>query len=108
MTLAAQVTDGTVKSFQKISDTDGNFTAMLEDSDYFGVSVATLGDLDGDSVPDLAVGAYFDDDGGNNRGAVYILFMNVDGTVKSHQKISAIECYRPRLPIHGIAYRHSR
>ena len=38
--------------------------------------MAALGDLDGDSVPDLAVGAYLDDDGTNNQGAVYVLFLN--------------------------------
>ena len=50
-----------------------------------------MGDLDGDGVGDLAVGAYRDDDGGDARGAVWILFFNTDGTVKSHQKISDIE-----------------
>ncbi len=48
--------DGTVKSRQKI----GNNTAggpTLADGDYFGSSVASLGDLDGDGVTDLAVGA---------------------------------------------------
>ncbi|MCA9028281.1 MAG: FG-GAP repeat protein, partial [Planctomycetaceae bacterium] len=80
--------DGTVKSHQKISDTAGNFTATLDESDFFGSSLTKLGDLDGDGIVDLAVGAYLDDDGGLNRGAVYVLFMNANGTVKSHQKIS--------------------
>jgi len=83
--------DGTVKSHQKISATQGNFTGVLDGSDYFGWSVASLGDLDKDGVTDIAVGATFDDDGNNNTGAVWILFLNTDGTVKSHQKISAIQ-----------------
>ncbi|WP_457652183.1 T9SS type A sorting domain-containing protein [Rhodocaloribacter sp.] len=82
-------TDGTVKASRKISDTEGGFTGTLHDQDYFGWSVAALGDLDGDTVPDLAVGARVDDDGGTNRGAVWILFMNTDGTVKGEQKISS-------------------
>lgn len=86
--LSAQVTDGTVASFQKISDTAGNFTAVLDNSDTFGRSVASIGDLDGDGIPDMAVGSTRDDDGGTDRGALYILFMNADGTVKSTQKIS--------------------
>ncbi|MEE9297390.1 MAG: integrin alpha, partial [Phycisphaerae bacterium] len=80
--------NGTVKSHQKISDTEGGFTGTLDDIDQFGISAAWLGDLDGDSVGDLAVGAHSDADGGENRGAVWILFLNADGTVKSHQKIS--------------------
>ena len=44
--------------------------------------------FDSDSVTDLAVGAGGDDDGGVNAGAVWILFMNTDGTVASEQKIS--------------------
>ena len=81
-------TNGMVKSHQKISDTDGNFSGILDDMDYFGVSVTELGSLDSDTIPDLAIGASYDDDGGSNRGAVWILFMNANGTVKSHQKIS--------------------
>jgi cysteine-rich repeat protein len=80
--------DGTVKSHQKISDTQGGFTGGFDDFDLFGESMAALGDLDGDGVGDLAVSAIRDDDGGKNRGAVWILFLNSDGTVKSHQKIS--------------------
>ncbi len=84
-------TNGTVKAHQKISDTEGGFTGTLDDNDRFGFSAALLGDLDGDGVGDLAVGAYQDDDGGFNRGAVWILFLNTDGTVKTHQKISDTE-----------------
>jgi hypothetical protein len=80
--------NGTVDSHQKISDTQGSFTGALSNSDQFGITVAAIGDLDGDGITDLAVGAQFDDDGGTNRGAVWILFMNTNGTVDSHQKIS--------------------
>jgi hypothetical protein len=83
--------DGAVKSHQKISDTEGGFAGTLDDGDNFGAGLAPLGDLDGDGVVDLAVGAAFDDDGGEDRGAVWILFLNSDGAVKSHQKISDAE-----------------
>ena len=83
--------DGTVKSEQKISDTAGSFTGTLDNGDNFGNAVGGLGDLDGDGVVDLAVGAWHDDDGGSDRGAVWILFLNTDGTVKSHQKISSTQ-----------------
>jgi hypothetical protein len=81
--------DGTVDIEQKISDTEGNFTATLDDNDNFGSAVAGLGDLNGDSILDIAVGAPLDDDGGSDRGAVWILFLNADGTVQFTQKISS-------------------
>ncbi len=80
-------TDGTVRVQQEISDTSGGFTGVLLDGDNFGSSVAGLGDLNRDNIPDIAVGANKDNGGSTDRGAVWILFMNFDGTVKSHQKI---------------------
>ena len=47
-----------------------------------------VGLLHTNAVPDLAVGAIRDGDGGTNRGAVYILFLTTSGTVSSYQKIS--------------------
>ncbi len=82
---------GTVASHQKISDTEGGFTGTLDDEDWFGYSVAALGDLDADGIGDLAVGAPYDDDGGIDRGALWVLFLDADGTVESHQKISHTE-----------------
>ena len=81
--------DGTVQSHVKISDTQGGFTGVLDEEDSFGTAVAALGDLDGDGVGDLAVGAPADDDDGFDKGAVWILFLESDGSVKAHQKISA-------------------
>ena len=52
-------------------------------------SCAALGDVDGDGVPDVAIGAPYDDDdaagaGDINNGAVYIMFMNRDGSIKGY------------------------
>ena len=77
-----------VTSQQKISDTDGDFQGTLSNEDLFGRSVCEIGDLNGDGVTDIAVGAEWDDDGGTRKGAVWILFLNSDGTVDSFQKIS--------------------
>ncbi len=81
--------NGTVKSTAKVSDTAGGFTGVLDDNDEFGSSVANLGDLNNDGVVDLAVGAAKDDDGGTDRGAVWVLFLNAAGGVQFHNKISA-------------------
>jgi hypothetical protein len=81
--------NGTVKATSKISSTLGNFTGSLDANDFFGNSVTSLGDLDGDGVPDIALGTPFDDDGGTDRGAVWILYLNSNGTVKSQGKISS-------------------
>ncbi|UCE03030.1 MAG: hypothetical protein JSW67_02210, partial [Candidatus Latescibacterota bacterium] len=90
---ATQSEPGRVHSEQKISDTEGNFTAILQIEDEFGGSTVSLGDLDGagPSVVAVAVGATGDDDGGGNRGAVYILFLDASGNVISYQKISDTE-----------------
>ena len=75
---------------RKISNLEGGLAAFytLGNGDYFGSSVVALGDVNGDGITDLAVGAYADDDGGSlgGQGAVYVLFMNV--TVIGAQKIS--------------------
>ncbi|MGH7412318.1 MAG: integrin alpha, partial [Candidatus Methylomirabilis sp.] len=68
-------TDGTVKDQRKISATRGGFKGHLDQYDFFGRSVVSLGDLDGNGIGDLAVGAIRDDDGGTDRGAVWVLFM---------------------------------
>lgn len=81
-------TDGSVQSEQKISSTTGDFTGTLNDGDVFGTAVASIGDLNNDGITDIAVGAEYDSDGGNWSGAVWILFLNEDGTVQSHNKIN--------------------
>ena len=86
----ASDTGGTrVTSYTKISDSSGGLSANLSGSDAFGRSIASLGDLNGDGEPDLAVGASGDDAGaGNNKGAAYILLMNSDRTVGTTIKIT--------------------
>lgn len=72
---------------QKISDIAGNFLGTLTNEDRFGQGFENIGDLNGDGINDFAISATQDDDAGNNKGAVYICFMNSDGTVNTHQKI---------------------
>ncbi len=81
--------DGSVRSSVKVAQGSGGFDGQLDDHDFFGEALGALGDLDGDGVPDLAVGAIGDDDGGPGQGAVWLLFLRPDGTVRRSQKISA-------------------
>eukprot|EP00930_Biecheleria_cincta_P021518 TRINITY_DN15931_c0_g1_i1.p1 TRINITY_DN15931_c0_g1~~TRINITY_DN15931_c0_g1_i1.p1 ORF type:complete len:623 (+),score=75.24 TRINITY_DN15931_c0_g1_i1:64-1932(+) len=93
--------DLTVKSAQKMSNDHGGFCSSAEGSpclkaqDRMGYSLANLGDVDGDGVQDLLVGADGDDDGYSHSdsvqgeaGAVYVVFLKRDGTAKGKQKIS--------------------
>ncbi|GGZ18458.1 hypothetical protein GCM10007049_08280 [Echinicola pacifica] len=69
----------------------GGFSANLENGDRFGRDHDLVGDVNGDGTADFVVGARSDDDGEVDAGAVYIVFMNKDGSVKSNQKISMTE-----------------
>jgi len=67
-------TDGDVSSAQKISNQYGNFNSFYTMySEHFGFSVTGLGDVDGDGVMDLAVGAPLDDGVNTDVGAVYLV-----------------------------------
>lgn len=76
--------------FLKIVDGQSGFEADIDSGDRFARDHDQAGDIDGDGVIDLVVGARSDDDGETDAGAVYILFMNEDGSVKANQKISAL------------------
>ncbi|MEC9063027.1 MAG: integrin alpha, partial [Thermoproteota archaeon] len=92
----ASAADGDVKSTVEINDSTTN-GPTLANSDQFGISIANIGDLDGDGVNDLAVGARLDNDGGANRGAVHIIFMNTDGSVDSTVEINSSTTNGPTL-----------
>ena len=87
-------TTSIVSDHIKIADNLSGFNPLnLDLDDRFGSSVTNIGDYNGDGIDDLAVGAFFDENIGDGRsefndGVLYILFMNSDGTVQSHIKIS--------------------
>ncbi|HCP93859.1 MAG TPA: hypothetical protein DIU05_07480 [Bacteroidetes bacterium] len=45
----------------------------------FGYSLSSVGDIDKDGVYDLAIGANADNDGGSQKGAIYIVFLTANG-----------------------------
>lgn len=78
--------NGTVREAVKVGDGLAGLTAPLVSNGGFGYSLAGLGDLDGDGVEDLAVGAPGRTSTLTDNRA-WILFLNADGTVKAHQEI---------------------
>jgi hypothetical protein len=82
--------NGTVREFVKLSSTSV-FTGDLDAGDSFGTAVAQVGDLDGNGVLDLAVGAPGDDDSENESGAVWLLFFAPDRSVLRVQKLSMLQ-----------------
>ena len=90
--------NGTVKSHRKLSNTEGNFTGVLDDSDNFGSGLCALNDLNKDRITDLVAGALWDDDGSTNTGAIWVLFpdacnYNLDGdaNLDAGRSASALE-----------------
>lgn len=85
--------DGSVKSAKEIT-LDDPALAGLEGEDRFadssfGRSAAGLGDVDGDGVVDLAIGTLSYRAGpGESRGAVFIVYLNTDGSVKHARRIT--------------------
>ena len=77
-----------MKGWAKISSTAGSFAAVIDNTDNLGSSVAAPGDVDGDGIDDLAIGAPGDDDGGTDRGAAYVVLLTASSTVKGYAKLS--------------------
>ena len=69
----------------------------LNNGDRFGWSIASLGDLDGDGIPDLAAGLPRDSTGGPTRGSIQLLLLNGDGSVKSTVEINSLTPNGPTL-----------
>ncbi len=78
---------GTIKSFKII----GPNNLTLDNNADFGRSITTINDLDNDGVREVVVGAPGDNDGGAERGALYVLYLTNIGNLKSFKKISSTQ-----------------
>ena len=79
--------NGTISNTIEINSNTPN-GPVLNNTDYFGVSIANIGDLNNDGTTDIAVGAIYDDAGGDDRGTIHILFLNSNGTVSNTIEIN--------------------
>ncbi|HEX6884026.1 MAG TPA: VCBS repeat-containing protein [Planctomycetota bacterium] len=99
---------GKVRAVQTILPTDPVFVPPIRGTyfDSFGSALAGLGDVDGDGVGDLVVGAPYDNAGaGNGNGALWIVRLARDGRPRSAQKISEVHGGGTGLlDTHGLGY----
>jgi hypothetical protein len=80
---------GQVRSQELISLLTGGFAGDINPGDSFGDAVVELGDVDGDGVADLAVAAPLHDEPGlAEAGAIFVLLMNAEGTVRETTEIT--------------------
>lgn len=82
--------------FDSTDDSDG-------ESDAFGYDIYSRGDLDGDQIEDLIVGAFNDDESATNGGAIYFLLMNSEDYLKDVYKLSNPNITSNDSFGHGIA-----
>ena len=96
-------------AFRKINGVTGNGPVQITVGSRFGFSLANIGDLDGDGVQDLLVGAPGESNSYYNAtsnsmgtpelksGAVYVLFMTLNGTVRDSLRIGGSFNGGPRV-----------
>ena len=71
--LAALVLGSASLSDLELTSADATWSGVSA-SDYAGQTVSGAGDLDNDGLADFTIGAYGEDSGGSNAGAIYIVY----------------------------------
>lgn len=78
--------NGVAQSVKKISSTVGGFFGDVKRR--IGSGVSCIGDLNKDNVVDVIMSSFADNDLNYTNEEFWVLFLNNNGTVKKHQKIS--------------------
>jgi FG-GAP repeat len=86
--------DGSIKSSRRMTAADFGTPTAPALATTLGSALAALGDIDGDNIPDLAVGEPNPTFSATDFGRVWLLFLNNTGAVKARTPIAA-----PAIPI---------
>ena len=128
LSICISITDGTWQKYDLVRPWGGwgsdgttafikiNLKAGISDispNDFFGWSVANIGDVDGDGIDDIAIGAKgevtrypFENNTNIQAGGVYILFMNANATFKSYTHLNGLSPNMPKL-VEGSEFGYS-
>ncbi|MBL6709105.1 MAG: FG-GAP repeat protein, partial [Pseudomonadales bacterium] len=83
-------TDGTAVELSAIAAGTGGFALYgVSATDQSGHSVSSAGDVNGDGLDDLIVGAYRDDPNGDSSGASFVVFGKTDNTAVQLSNVEA-------------------
>lgn len=94
-------TTGAAVELSAIEAGNGGFVINgVSGGDQSGQSVSNAGDVNGDGLDDLIVGAVGDDPHGNDSGASFVVFGQTAGTAV---ELSAIEAGRGGFVINGVS-----
>jgi hypothetical protein len=93
-------TDGEALALSAVEAGTGGFVINgVSGNDNSGRSVSSAGDVNGDGLADLIVGAYRDDPNGGNSGASFVVFGKTDGSAVA---LSAVEAGTGGFVINGV------
>ena len=83
---------GPISGAYSLADADAQYTGESA-SDQFGFAITTAGDTDGDGYDEWIAGAPFDDEGGPDAGAAYVVqggMSLVSGAVDEHATLKLV------------------